>query len=114
MSRLTLPACSSPFCVTLVLLFAALLAPHFAAAQQAAVSHQLTLIRPDDREFASLLAENFPRLEALQGYALYRPFLVLLRNDTPYAARAYSVQWLSRLSNGQAPSNRQSGRPAGS
>jgi hypothetical protein len=70
-------------------------------AQTAAPTHQLTLIRPSDPGFDALLTENFPGLEKLDGYAGYRPFLVLLRNDTTYAVRAYMLQWQARSLNGE-------------
>lgn len=65
-------------------------------AQTEVPQRQLTLIRPGDSGFDALLSENFPGLEKLDGYAVYRPFLVLLRNDTPHAVRAYMLQWQAR------------------
>ncbi len=70
-------------------------------AQTAAPAHQLTLIRPSDPGFDGLLTENFPGLEKLDGYAVYRPFLVLLRNDTTYTVRAYILQWQARSLSGE-------------
>jgi hypothetical protein len=70
-------------------------------AQTAAPTHQLTLIHPSDPGFDSLLTANFPGLENLDGYAVYRPFLVLLRNDTSHAVRAYLLQWEARSFNGE-------------
>jgi hypothetical protein len=61
----------------------------------------LTLIHPNDPEFDNLLTANFPGLDKLDGYALYRPFLVLLRNDTSHAVSAYMLQWDSRSSRGE-------------
>jgi hypothetical protein len=56
-------------------------------------SRELTLISPDDPQFETLLNANFPGLENLVGYQGMRPYLVLLRNDTPYAVSALTVEW---------------------
>jgi hypothetical protein len=58
---------------------------------QTPAPHQLTLIHPDDRVFDQLLNTNFPGLDRLDGYPAFRPFLVLLRNDTSHAVRAYML-----------------------
>jgi len=60
---------------------------------QAGASRQLTLIHPDDPEFETLLNSNFPGLERLDGFAIFRPYLVLLRNDTSHAVRMYMMAW---------------------
>jgi hypothetical protein len=65
----------------------------FGAVAQSGSSHQLTLIHPDDTEFETLLNGNFPGFEMLDGFAIFRPYLVLLRNDTSHAVRVYKVAW---------------------
>lgn len=64
-----------------------------AASRQSTSPRQLTLIHPDDPEFETLLNGNFPGLESLDGYAIFRPYLVLLRNDTSHIVRAYMMRW---------------------
>ena len=72
----------------------ALVCPALAIAfPQAAASHKLTLIQPRDAEFDQLLRDNFPGFDGLDGYAVFRPFLAILRNDTQQAATAYVVAW---------------------
>ena len=83
---------SCPKSLSLVFLFCASLAPSPSKAQSVPV-RQLTLIQPNDPGFDDLLTTNFPGLDSLDGYATYRPFLVLLRNDTLHSARAYSIAW---------------------
>ena len=70
--------------------------------QASASPHQLTLIHPNDTGFDNLLTTNFPGLASLDGYAIYRPFLVLLRNDTALTVRAYMLQWQARSFNGES------------
>ena len=70
-------------------------------AQTAAPPRPLTLIRPSDSGFDALLTANFPGLDNLDGYAVYRPFLVLLRNDTSHTVRAYMLQWEARSFSGE-------------
>lgn len=60
---------------------------------QSTPSRQLTLIHPDDPDFETLLNSNFPGLERLDGYAVFRPYLALLRNDTPHIVRVYMMAW---------------------
>jgi hypothetical protein len=59
----------------------------------AAPARQLTLIPANDPEFETLLNTNFPGLESLDGYAVFRPYLAFLRNDTSRPARAYQMLW---------------------
>ena len=70
-----------PKSLSLLLFFCATVSPSPAKAQTVPV-RQLTLIQPNDPSFDNLLTTNFPGLDRLDGYATYRPFLVLLRNDT--------------------------------
>ena len=50
------------------------------------------MIRPDDPDFDTLLNGNFPGVERLAGYAIIRPYLVLVRNDTAHLPKAYSIE----------------------
>jgi hypothetical protein len=68
---------------------------------QNAPPRQLTLIQPNDSSFDQLVSTNFPGLDRLDGYAIYRPFLVLLRNDTSHVVRAYMIQWEARSLSGE-------------
>jgi hypothetical protein len=65
---------------------------------QTPASRQLTLIHPDDPEFESLLNANFPGIELIEGYAIFRPYLILLRNDSAQEVRAYTIEWQSAKS----------------
>jgi hypothetical protein len=60
----------------------------------------LTLIHPDDQDFETILTTNFPGLEELDGYTVFRPYLVLLRNNTLHRARAYGVEWETHSATG--------------
>lgn len=53
----------------------------------------LTLIRPGDAEFQSILDTSFPGFSARSDYSQWEPYLVLVRNDTSRYARAYAVRW---------------------
>jgi hypothetical protein len=63
-------------------------------------SHELTLIHPDDSDFQPLLDARFPGFSSLNSYSTIRPFLVLLRNDTPQLATAYVIEWEVHVPNG--------------
>ena len=89
-----------PKSLSLLLFFCATVSPSPAKAQTVPV-RQLTLIQPNDPSFDNLLTTNFPGLDRLDGYATYRPFLVLLRNDTQNTVRAYMLQWEARSLNGE-------------
>ena len=90
--RLGNPAGYAPLQRVLILLTLVCLAP-FGAFAQSGSSRQLTLIHPDNPEFETLLNSNFPGLERLDGFAIFRPYLVLLRNDTSHIVRAYMMSW---------------------
>jgi len=75
----------------------------FGAVAQSGSSHQLTLIHPDDPEFEALLNGNFPGLERSNGFAIFRPYLVLLRNDTSHAVRVYKVAWKRQSASVRSP-----------
>jgi hypothetical protein len=70
------------------------------ALAQVSPSRHLTLVRPDAQEFDTLLNTNFPGIARLDGYATFRPYLVLLQNDTSLPVRAYMVTWETRLPTG--------------
>ncbi|MGH9775896.1 MAG: hypothetical protein ACRD50_13215 [Candidatus Acidiferrales bacterium] len=70
------------------------------ASAQSGPSRQLTLVRPGDGGFEQLLNDNYPGFENLDGYAAFRPYLVLLRNDTSHSARAYAIEWNIQSSSG--------------
>lgn len=69
-------------------------------AAQASAPRTLTLIRPDDPEFEALVADKFPGVQSLQNYARLKPFLLLLKNETPHWATGYAIEWNIRTSNG--------------
>jgi hypothetical protein len=83
----------------ILLLFMLCVIP-ISASAQAPASRQLTLIHPDDQDFETLLNGNFPGVERLDGYSIFRPYLVLLRNDTSHFAKGYAVEWETRSSIG--------------
>ena len=91
---------SFPKSLSLLLLFCAIVSPSPSKAQTVP-ARQLTLIQPNDPGFDNLLTTNFPGLARLDGYDTYRPFLVLLRNDTQNTVRAYMLQWEARSLNGE-------------
>ena len=80
-------------CLVLALLPVANTPAQTPSPAQPSSSRQLTLIRPDDADFDTMLNSNFPGLERLDGFAIFRPYLVLLRNDTSHIGRAYMMSW---------------------
>jgi hypothetical protein len=68
---------------------------------ETAAARPLTVVRPGDPEFDSLLKANYPGIEDIEEYQLARRFIVLLRNDTPIAANAYLVEWEVQTSDGK-------------
>jgi hypothetical protein len=88
---------------TLALLLSCLILVSLAApttSAQSKPSRQLTLIHPDDQNFESLLANNYPGFQHFEAYQTVRSFLVLLRNDTANSARAYAIKWEIRGTDG--------------
>ncbi len=63
------------------------------ARAQSTPPRQLTLIRPDDQEFETVLEEKYPGLQNLDCYAIVRPFLLVLKNSSSHSAVAYAVDW---------------------
>jgi len=53
----------------------------------------LTLIEPSDPMFDAEMSVFFSDYETLPAYQQWKPFLVILRNDTQKTARAYEVIW---------------------
>jgi len=53
----------------------------------------LTLIEPTDPMFDAEVSVYFSDYETLPGFQQWKPFLVILRNDTQKTARAYEVIW---------------------
>jgi hypothetical protein len=85
--------CPRLFPLVVFLIFVSGFVGPFEAFGQNTPDRQITLIHPNDPEFEPLLNSNFPGLEGLDGFAVFRPYLVLLRNDGQYSARAYTVVW---------------------
>lgn len=65
-------------------------------------SRALTLIRPGDPDFDSMLDTNFPGLRQQNEYSAIRPLLILLRNDTSHAAVAYTIRWDVQMPDGKS------------
>src|SRR5579864_83270 len=63
----------------------------------------LTLITPSDPAFDNEMAAIFPRYLGLVKYPAMRPYLAILRNDSPRTARACEVIWRVQAANPDAP-----------
>ena len=53
----------------------------------------LTLVSPADPDFTNLLDNNFNGISSLPDYQALRPFLAIVRNESPQVFKAYSVAW---------------------
>jgi hypothetical protein len=60
----------------------------------------LTMLTPSSPDFASVLSGVFPGVWGEAGFARVRPYLVILRNDTPLPAVAYALVWTVRSRGG--------------
>lgn len=64
-------------------------------------SQSLTLIKPTNPDFESMLDTYFPGISLEAGYQqAIRPFLVIVRNDTALPAVAYAITWTAHYKGG--------------
>ena len=85
----------------LALLLGLLLAPsalaqrgNFHLRVRQTATQSLTLIKPSDPDFDGMIDSDYPGLSDEPGYQTsIRPFLVIVRNDTPLIAVAYAIIW---------------------
>jgi hypothetical protein len=72
------------------------------AIAQTGASRQLTLKHPGDSDFDAILNARYPGFADLENYRAIRPFLVLMRNDTPHSAMSYAIKWTIQSADGMS------------
>lgn len=77
--------------------------PELIVPKSKSVAYSLTLITPNQANFDLILESHFPGiLDGVSDFQATRPYLVMIRNDSPLPAVAYAIHWEVSYLNGKS------------